>query len=374
MKLGSLCTGYGGLDLAAEAHYGAETVWVGEYNPQASAVLEHRFPVPNLTDLTAVDWSTVEPVDVLTAGYPCQPFSHAGRRKGTEDDRHIWPHIADAVRVLRPGRVVLENVAGHLSLGFGDVLGDLAALGYDTRWCCVRASDAGAPHRRERVFVVARDASGAGTRRDGRGAPPTEESARRGEPHEALAPVATGDAAPPDPGRVEPLRRHGGGGLRGAAGTVEGEARQRQRSRDTARYRRQDAPDTDGDGFGGVAQLDGEAPPQLDGQPRRHPDRRGVEAARGATVGENEPPVDWGDYAPAITRWEHTIGRPAPHPTDTAGRLNPRFVEWMMGLPDGWVTDLIPQRTHALRILGNGVVPQQAALALAMLDPDRATS
>ena len=314
MKLGSLCTGYGGLDLAAEAHYGAETVWVGEYNPQASAVLEHRFPVPNLTDLTAVDWSTVEPVDVLTAGYPCQPFSHAGRRKGTEDDRHIWPHIADAVRVLRPGRVVLENVAGHLSLGFGDVLGDLAALGYDARWCCVRASDAGAPHRRERVFIVATDGGGESQ-------------------------VGSIRKQSTDPGGVRPP-----------------------------------AADTDGDGFGRGAQLDGTPPARLDRAPRRHPDRRGVEAARGATVGENEPPVDWGVYAPAITRWEHTIGRPAPHPTDTAGRLNPRFVEWMMGLPDGWVTDLIPQRTHALRILGNGVVPQQAALALAMLDPDRATS
>lgn len=75
----------------------------------------------------------------------------------------------------------------------------------------------------------------------------------------------------------------------------------------------------------------------------------------------------WGKYATAISRWEHTTGRPAPSPRDDEGRLSPQFTEWMMGLPEGWVTDLIGPRVHTFRLLGNGVVPQQALLALSLL-------
>jgi DNA (cytosine-5)-methyltransferase 1 len=158
--IGSLCSGYGGLDIAVAVHHGATVAWHAEVDRHANAVLAHHWPdVPNLGDLTSTDWAAVEPVDILTAGYPCQPFSTAGHRRGTDDPRHLWPRIADAVRHLRPRRIVLENVAGHLGLGFADVLADLAALGFDARWGVVRAADAGAPHRRERLFVVA-DAHG----------------------------------------------------------------------------------------------------------------------------------------------------------------------------------------------------------------------
>ena len=160
MKLGSLCTGYGGLDMAVAAHYGADTVWVSEIDKDCCTLLEARFPnVPNLGDLAAVDWSQVEPVDVLCAGFPCQPFSHAGKRLGGEDERAIFAYIEDAIGVLGPGIVVLENVAGLLTLGGPGVVGSLAALGYDCRWGVVRAGDAGAPHRRARWFCVAWDSS-----------------------------------------------------------------------------------------------------------------------------------------------------------------------------------------------------------------------
>ena len=156
LTIGSLATGYGGLDLAVERLTGAKTVWVSEVDPGACAILEYRFPgVPNLGDITRAYWARVEPVDILTAGYPCQPFSHAGRRKGTDDPRHIWPFIATAVLALRPRLVFLENVAGHLSSGFGDVLGDLAAMGFDARWGVLGSDDVGADHCRERCWIVA---------------------------------------------------------------------------------------------------------------------------------------------------------------------------------------------------------------------------
>jgi len=155
MKVGSLCTGYGGLDMAVEAYFNAETVWCAEYDQYASQLIEERFGYLNYGDISKIDWSSVEPIDILTAGYPCQPFSQAGSRKGTNDDRHIWPHITKAIRILRPKFIVLENVRGHLSLGFDRVLGDLTELGYDTKWKLIRASDVGAPHQRARLFVVA---------------------------------------------------------------------------------------------------------------------------------------------------------------------------------------------------------------------------
>jgi DNA (cytosine-5)-methyltransferase 1 len=92
--------------------------------------------------------------DILTAGYPCQPFSVAGKQKGTEDDRHIWPYIRKIVASKRPSWVVFENVYGHVSMGLDQVLLDLETEGYATRAFIVPASSVGAPHRRDRVWIV----------------------------------------------------------------------------------------------------------------------------------------------------------------------------------------------------------------------------
>lgn len=160
MKIGSVCSGAGALELglcaALDVDWRTSIAWHSEVESAACQVLEERWPgVPNLGDLKLINWNEVERVDWFTAGYPCQPFSSAGRRGGEDDPRHLWPFVATAIRVLRPGNVLLENVAGHLSLGFGTVLGDLAEIGYDARWVCLPASGVGAPHRRERVFIHA---------------------------------------------------------------------------------------------------------------------------------------------------------------------------------------------------------------------------
>lgn len=133
--------------------------WYAEIDKDACVVLGQRYPdTPNLGDLTKVEWSEVEPVELLVAGYPCQTESLAGKRLGHEDDRWIWPDIADALRVLRPRVALFENVAAHLSLGFRRVLGDLAALGFDVEWSTFRAADVGACHQRDRLFIAATDA------------------------------------------------------------------------------------------------------------------------------------------------------------------------------------------------------------------------
>ena len=110
MKIGSLCTGYGGLDMAVEAYFDAETIWCAENDKYASKLIAERFNIPNHGDIKSINWHDVEPIDILTAGYPCQPFSIAGDRKGENDPRHIWPNIKEIISILRPSIVILENV------------------------------------------------------------------------------------------------------------------------------------------------------------------------------------------------------------------------------------------------------------------------
>lgn len=159
LTVGSLCSGYGGLDLAVkEVFPDARHTWFCDNDKAADLVYRANFPEveTNLGDIKVVDWSTVEPVDIITAGYPCQPFSQAGRKGDwAKDERHLWPHVYAAVCVLGPSLVLLENVPGHYNRGFPEVLGALAEAGFDAEWCNLRASDIKAPHKRERLFVVA---------------------------------------------------------------------------------------------------------------------------------------------------------------------------------------------------------------------------
>lgn len=328
MRVGSLCTGYGGLDLAVDALLGTETVWLSEFDKNAAKVCEARFPgVPNLGDLTAVDWSTLEPVDVLTAGYPCQPFSHAGKRQGTDDVRHIWPHIRDALRVLRPRLAVFENVAGHLSLGFDTVLADLASIGFDVEWTVVRASDVGACHRRQRLFILATDAHGEGSQ--GRRWDDVAAREMQAAAHDRN-PATDADSA-----GGEARNGRSGTGVAGRLQPVVGGD-----SHDANTH----GPPWDAEGGAGEALRESRAV--------ERPGRCGG--------------VAWGDFGPAIERHARLAGRAAPRPTDDRGRLSAHFVEWMMCLPAGWVTDILP-RNPALKALGNGVVPPQAAYAIGHL-------
>lgn len=277
--VGSLCTGYGGLDHATLAAFGGgQVAWAADPDPHVTTLLEKRLPgVPNLGDIRAVDWSTVRPVDVLTAGFPCQDISAAGRRAGIKHGTRsgLFFDVIRAIHTLQPSMVVIENVAALRWRGGGldIVLTELHHAGYDCLWTSLRASDIGAPHRRERIFLLAWPR------------PPTTTHT-----------------------------------LRPATGTAH-----------------QSLP---------------------------------LSAVPAAPTGANTDIV-WGPYEPAIRRWETILGRAAPSPVEPgrAGRprLAPRFVEWLMGLHDGYVTDLDIPRTAQLRILGNGVVPHQATHAISAL-------
>ena len=161
----SLCAGAAGLDLALHiACEGYRTVGYVEREAYAAAVLVARMEdtaldrAPVWDDIATFDgsaWRGV--VDILTAGYPCQPFSLAGRRLGASDTRHLWPHVARIAQECRPPFVFLENVANHLRLGFPEVAEGLVSMGYRLAAGLFTAAEVGAPHRRERLFILACD-------------------------------------------------------------------------------------------------------------------------------------------------------------------------------------------------------------------------
>ena len=375
MRVGSLFTGYGGLDMAV----GGDLAWYAEIEKAACQVLAVHHPdVPNLGDITAINWADVEPVDILTGGYPCQPFSHAGNRKGKNDERHLWPYVLDAIRAIRPRFAILENVSGHITLGFADVLADLAEIGWFAEWGTYRASDVGAPHRRERLFIIACNPDNNGRPASERGRSLREGQVTRGQQqHEAeqrelargsdsLVADANSEGLQGHDGRGKETPTRGNGLNQQRAGSLATDTNmsssqtltRRQGARDAGRLQPVErggsvAADTDnghGKAIGGVSGLWG-----------RH-------ASRGDMPEMSA--VDWGKYAPAIQRWATVLDRPAPAPTverKDKRRLNPQFVEWMMGLPDGWVTGHGLSAAQELKMLGNGVVPQQAHAAITQL-------
>lgn len=422
-RIGSLFSGAGGLDLAVEHVTGGRTVWHCEADPDASKVLAAHWPgVPNLGDITAVDWSKVEPVDVLCGGFPCQDVSAAGRRAGIASGTRsgLWLEYAEAINQLRPQLVVIENVRGLLTAdgepwppvvvaaarhegqltktinliertgGYAwgkkytehernslvrqrdralaqfkrlrkrlvrraieTVIGDLADLGYDAQWSLVSAGEVGAPHKRERVFIVAHPTGG------GR---PDEQECGNAPGFDVVAESGTGD------------RDSAGGTTSGVhqlgRGACELAAVDLLPTPTASRYGSNHSPSPGAavrPGLDSIADLL-PTPNASDatggGQP---PEKREGHSRQLIDYALLDSTPQWGKYEPAIRRWE-AITREAPSPTETGTRGNPRlaarFSEWMQGWPLGWVTSVPISRSAMLRIIGNGVVPQQAVAAL----------
>ena len=154
-----LCSGIGGFSLGFEWAELSTPILFCDTDPWCRKILAKNFPnVPIATDVKelANDPERLVPShDILTAGYPCQPFSVAGKQRGVEDDRHIWPYILRIVAHKRPTWCVFENVYGHIALGLDQVLLDLEAEGYATRTFIVPAAGVNAPHKRDRLWIVA---------------------------------------------------------------------------------------------------------------------------------------------------------------------------------------------------------------------------
>lgn len=350
LQVGSLFSGYGGLDLAVEHVFNAETDWFSEINEPVARVFAHHWPdAHNLGDIATINWSGVPAVDILCGGFPCQDVSTVGKQAGlTPGTRSgLWSHMAEAIDVLKPQLVVIENVRGLLSspavraplegkddaqrdpefathgdatvrnlepdswdLGdfparplraAGAVLGDLADLGMDARWIGLPASLVGAAHHRYRIFIFAH-------RRD-----------------TVSYPAGLG---------LSPWQRNTGSSSHPTRHHRSEPSGYRHRTERTAWLASQ------------------------------------VQRVRDPVEPDSEHLRRWGGYARAIARWEHITGRPAPSPTllnDTDGpRPSPEFVEWLMGLPFGWVSASEHGVTvnQQMSTLGNGVLSLQALAAI----------
>jgi len=155
VKVGSLFSGIGGLELGLE-RAGMQVVWQVESDPFCIKVLEKHWPsVRRFADVKDVGKEELEACDLICGGFPCQPVSNAGAKLAQDDERWLWPEFARIIGELRPRYALMENVAGLLVRGMGDVLGDLAALGYDAEWQVLPAAAFGARHRRDRAFILA---------------------------------------------------------------------------------------------------------------------------------------------------------------------------------------------------------------------------
>jgi len=156
MRLLDLFSGIGGFSYAAETLIGGyETVAFCEMDEFCQKVLKKHWPqVPIFDDVRTLDASRLGRIDIVTGGYPCQPFSQAGRRQGEEDERHLWPEMLRIIKSCQPRYVLAENVAGHVTMGLDQVLTDLEDQGYTTRPIIVPACAKNAPHRRDRVWII----------------------------------------------------------------------------------------------------------------------------------------------------------------------------------------------------------------------------
>lgn len=267
---------------------GLEHAWLCEVDEWRRGILAKRFPgVPVIDDVRAVGVDSVSRVDVIAGGFPCKGASTAGKRNGFDHPETVlWREMARAIGELRPRYVLVENVRNILALHdgavWGEVLGDLAAFGFDVEWDCLPAAAVGAPHLRDRVFAVATDTSSEGRQ----GSRPGRQALGRAA---ADDPVAATDAV----GEHGELRRAAGEVAR-EGGAAEGEARQRQRG---------------GDAAGGC----GEAAADPEGRSARRDAAQGTGELAAELDGVDSVAVEWGDFGPAVRRWEQVHG-PAPEP------------------------------------------------------------
>ncbi|MGB7323766.1 MAG: DNA cytosine methyltransferase, partial [Rubripirellula sp.] len=198
LTFGSLFAGIGGIDLGFE-RAGLVCKWQVEINPYAQKVLAKHWPtIRRWDDVCTWPQPDTERVDVIAGGFPCQDISYAGKGAGLEGERSgLFYEVARIVSEMAPKIVVLENVAALLTRGLGDVLGTLASLGYDAEWHCIPAAAVGAPHIRDRVFILAyANQSVTAKERIQRGGQQLRSSGNRRQDEKGILPDANGEGLP----------------------------------------------------------------------------------------------------------------------------------------------------------------------------------
>ena len=371
LTVGSLFSGIGGLDLGLE-RAGMEVIWQSEIDPYACKVLSKHWPeVVNHGNIKEIKWGDVVRPDIICGGYPCQPFSTAGKRNGTDDPRHLWPWVRQAISELRPQYAILENVRGHVSLGLNVVLGEMASIGYDAEWQIVSAASVGAPHRRDRVIIVAYpseqlkhgrghyNSKGAFGQREaiqepisGSNSVSTDKVFTEQRWLNALSLIGSGSADVADPDSIGLERKR-----------TQQQATRTARSSQDSRKSMADSDSSD--------TTDGRQRQGIQGQDSSRGDDGSGSGSDTRQVSMGSTGQDSGDVANTNTR--ETSGRVGSVPTDTGqvrerrdyagGKESHAGRQWWQIEPDvGRVANGIPSRVDRLRGLGNAVVPQVAEL------------
>jgi len=343
LTVGSLFSGIGGLDLGLE-RAGMKVIWQSEIDPCACRVLSKHWPeVINHGNIKEINWQEVEKPDVICGGYPCQPFSTAGKRRGEEDPRHLWPWVRTAISELRPRYAILENVRGHLSMGGLSVIGELTSIGYDAEWRIVSAASVGANHRRDRVIIVAYPSSVRQSLSPKRQQPSVKEPSGNGC-EGGVRNVAYTDSAPGQQQQEGKIQEPNIGGRSAGQGNLAYPSGERcvdgQPEVDT----------TDG-------RLTTQSEPLNSSTEMAHTDSIGLERQRAeqqtaGAIGSSEIP---NTSSEGLQRAVRSVYEGA------GNRLTYSGWEWWTVEPDvGRVAHGISNRVDRLRGLGNAVVPQVA--------------
>ncbi len=360
----SFCSGYAGiergLDLAGINH---RVIAYCEIESYAIANLVSKMesgqldPAPIYTDLKTFPSELFrDAVDIITGGYPCQPFSAAGKRLGEKDPRHLWPYIREHIYTIQPARVFLENVEGHISMGLSSVISDLEEDGYGATWGIFSAREVGAPHQRKRVYIMA-DCNGVrcdwGTLSNGDSERPMEVEALEGSEQPLVRSEAEGCSG--DSGGSMGYSEHDGSLATTERGSIE-EASTDNKERKESSCESEGASQSRSSGDLQAGKLaDTRCSASSEGQQQTELRPTGVSESststwQGSGSRADEKRQAWPAGAGSFQyEWEE-----------------PRTV-WKTKPELGGTVDGLADRVDRIRLLGNGVVPQTAAKAWQVL-------
>jgi DNA (cytosine-5)-methyltransferase 1 len=359
LTVDSLFAGIGGIELGLEWTEAFRTVWQVERDPYCQRVLAKHWPdAVRHEDVCAVGAANLAPVDLICGGFPCQDISNAGKRAGIDGERSgLWREYARIVRELRPRYVLVENVAALLGRGLGVVLGDLAACGYDAEWSVLSAQNVGAPHLRERLFVIAY----------------AVREPRRIQPEPVSG--SDGRTVAPHDGASQPVANPEGDGLTlSGAGDARRDAlasRLQQLRGESRGSGADNGQMADAD----IARLEGLRSERA-GSERSDPTRH--VGSRGVGSGEALAHTDDAEHGRRKEGTGRRVGRTQATQGSSVLTRGSSSHEWWSVEPDvGRVAHGVPARVDRLRALGNAVVPQCAEFVgyrILELEHERITS